>query len=69
VTEPLHCAHCGDVIGVYEPLIALARDRARETSVAAEAVPADSNADYYHRVCYDAYRHSQPFDESARLSA
>jgi len=63
VTEPLRCVHCGDVIGVYEPLIALAHGRARETSVAAEAVPADSQAECYHRACYDDYRHARPFGE------
>jgi hypothetical protein len=67
VTEPLRCVHCGEVIGVYEPLVALARGDARETSVAAEAVPADGNADCFHRTCYDDHRHGRPFGE--RLSA
>ena len=60
MTEPLRCACCGDVIGVYEPLIALAGGRARETSLAAEAVPAEGRADCYHRACYDAHRHTRP---------
>jgi hypothetical protein len=64
VSEPLRCVHCGEVIGVYEPLIALARGRARETSVAAEAVSADSNADCFHRTCYDNHRHARPFGDS-----
>jgi hypothetical protein len=63
VTGPLHCAHCGEVIGVYEPLVALASGRARETSVAAEALLADGRADYYHSACYDAHRHTIPFGE------
>jgi hypothetical protein len=63
VTGPLHCAHCGEVIGVYEPLVALAAGRARETSVAAEALPADSHADHYHRACYETHRHTIPFSE------
>lgn len=63
MTEPLRCVHCGDVIGVYEPLIAVARGRARETSVAAEALSADSDADCFHRACYDSYRHTRPFGE------
>lgn len=55
MSERLYCAHCGDVIGVYEPLVALADGRARETSVAAETLSADSAAACYHRACYDAY--------------
>lgn len=63
MNEPLRCAHCGDVIGVYEPLIALADGRARETSLAAEAASADYNTDCFHRTCYDDYRHTRPFGE------
>jgi hypothetical protein len=63
MTEPLRCVRCGDVIGVYEPLVALARGRARETSVVAEAMPADRDADYYHRACYDDYCRTVPFGE------
>lgn len=65
--EPPRCAHCGEVIGVYEPLVALARGRARETSVAAEAVSANCDADCFHRACYEDSRHSRPFGD--RLSA
>jgi len=63
VTEPLRCAHCGDVIGVYEPLVALDDGRARETSLAAEAAHANGHGDCYHRACYDAYRHTRPIGE------
>ncbi len=63
MSEPLRCVHCGDVIGVYEPLIALAGGRARETSLAAEAAPADCTADCYHRACYEDHRHTRPFGE------
>jgi hypothetical protein len=63
VTEPLRCVHCGDVIGVYEPLIALAEGRAHETSLAAEASSAHHGTDCYHRACYDAHRHTPPLDE------
>ena len=65
MSERLRCAHCGDVIGVYEPLVAFAGQRARETSVAAESLSADGAADYYHRACYDAYRHTRAFEECA----
>ncbi|MGA2453441.1 MAG: hypothetical protein ABSG93_07975 [Solirubrobacteraceae bacterium] len=63
MSERLHCAHCGDVIGVYEPLVALTAGQARETSLAAEALPADNRADCYHRACYEAYRHTRPIGE------
>jgi len=63
VNDPLRCAHCGDVIGVYEPLIALAAGRARETSLAVEAVRENCTADCYHRACYEDYRHTRPFGE------
>jgi len=54
--EPMRCAHCGDVIGVYEPLIALAEGRARETSLAAEPGAADRGDSHYHRACYEHRR-------------
>jgi hypothetical protein len=59
----MRCSHCGDVIGVYEPLVAVAQGRARETSLAAETLPAANNGDCYHRACYDAYRHTRPYGE------
>jgi hypothetical protein len=52
VSEPLRCSHCGDVIGVYEPLIELAGGRARETSLAAQAPSAGGESGFYHRACY-----------------
>jgi DNA-directed RNA polymerase subunit N (RpoN/RPB10) len=49
VGEPVRCTHCGEVIGVYEPLV----DRhARETSLAAGAAHDELNARSYHRDCY-----------------
>ncbi len=63
MNELLRCAHCGDVIGVYEPLIAMAGGRVRETSLAVEASPTDGDADCFHRACYEDYRHSRPFGE------
>ncbi|MGO9320578.1 MAG: hypothetical protein ACLQBY_07230 [Solirubrobacteraceae bacterium] len=61
--EPMRCAHCGDVIGVYEPLIATAEGRARETSLAAEALSASRGTDCYHRACYELHRHTRSFGE------
>ena len=66
MNEPLRCAHCGDVIGVYEPLIALAEGRARETSLAAEPAAADWTADCYHRACYEHQRCAGPSESERR---
>ena len=48
----LRCGHCGEVIGVYEPLIVIEGREARTTSRAAEP---DSGADgsaCFHADCY-----------------
>jgi hypothetical protein len=58
LTEQLRCAHCGDVIGVYEPLVALVDGRARETSLAVEQALAGDAASGYHRACYER-RHGE----------
>lgn len=52
---PPRCAHCGDVIGVYEPLVAIVDDGlVRETSRAAEPHLVLTARDaMYHSVCYE----------------
>jgi hypothetical protein len=50
--EPMRCTHCGDVIGVYEPLVALTEGRTLETSLAAGTIRGERNAGCYHRDCY-----------------
>ena len=52
----MRCVHCGDVIGVYEPLVACVGDEARETSRAAEPDVADHGAELYHRDCFAALK-------------
>jgi len=52
----LHCSRCGDVIGVYEPLILVSGDRIRETSMAAEPELPLSGAEHYHRACHPGSR-------------
>jgi hypothetical protein len=49
------CHHCGDVIGVYEPLVTLADGQPRETSRALELGNAEHRTDgaCYHRSCYE----------------
>lgn len=50
----MRCVRCGDVIGVYEPLVACVGDAARETSRAAEPDVGDHGAELYHRECFAA---------------
>lgn len=48
---PLRCRRCGDVIGVYEPLVMCENSHSRTTSQAAE--PGLNMAGiYYHRPCF-----------------
>lgn len=54
--ELLRCEHCGDVIGVYEPLVVRAGDEVRETSCAAEPALPLAHAEHYHRECYAALK-------------
>jgi hypothetical protein len=51
---PPRCAHCGDVIGVYEPLLEVVGDALeRETSRAAEPdLSLAGGAAWYHAGCY-----------------
>ncbi|HTA14683.1 MAG TPA: hypothetical protein VK781_07485 [Solirubrobacteraceae bacterium] len=52
-SECFQCAGCGDVIGVYEPLVVACGDRsARTTSRAAEPDLRGSDGTYYHCECY-----------------
>ena len=48
----LTCAACGDVIGVYEPLIVVDESGVRETSRAAEPRLARGRGRHYHRECH-----------------
>jgi hypothetical protein len=53
------CSRCGDVIGMYEPLILVEESRARQTSRAAEPALARERGLHYHRECYAARRLEQ----------
>jgi len=48
----LSCASCGDVIGIYEPLIVVEEHGPRQTSRAAEPALPGSPDKHYHRACY-----------------
>ncbi len=50
MSDALRCHHCGDVIGVYEPLITLVGGRTHETSRARETD--GLSGDCYHRACF-----------------
>jgi hypothetical protein len=50
---PVRCQTCGDVIGVYEPVVVLEPPGRRETSLAAEPELRDSAPVCHHRACAD----------------
>ena len=56
----LRCEHCGDVIGIYEPLIVLTDREARETSRAADPDLHTSHGEHYHRACYALHVDEDP---------
>jgi hypothetical protein len=53
MSQVLHCDDCGDVIGVYEPLVAIVDGHARELSRAAEPSAAGHATQRFHRACYE----------------
>jgi hypothetical protein len=46
------CGVCGDVIGVYEPLVCVLEESVRHTSRAAEPLHRRPGERLYHRACY-----------------
>jgi len=60
---PLRCRRCGDVIGVYEPLVMLVEGRIYETSRAHDPSAAESLGDHYHRSCYEVMNDEEPADD------
>jgi hypothetical protein len=50
--ETLRCQHCGEVIGVYEPMVVLTDEQARSTSRAAAQDDGALIGACYHRACY-----------------
>jgi ribosomal protein S14 len=52
--ESFRCRQCGEVIGVYEPLVACREQGARTTSRAAEPGLRAGEGAYYHGDCYAA---------------
>jgi hypothetical protein len=52
--DEFRCECCGDLIGVYEPLVMCANGLIRITSRAAEPDLGAMGATHYHRACYTA---------------
>ena len=50
----LRCDHCGDVIGVYEPLILRVQGDSWETSRIVDPQLPLPGAEHYHRACFSA---------------
>lgn len=59
MNEKLCCAHCGEVIGAYEPLVALLEGQAHGTSKIAETNNGGPVGECYHRACYTT-KHGEP---------
>jgi hypothetical protein len=51
-SAPPRCEWCGDVIGVYDPLVHVAGQTARRTSRTVEPDVAALGGRIYHDVCY-----------------
>ncbi len=60
MSQLLRCEHCGEVIGVYEPLVRVLDGRAYESSRALEAACLDRGGEHYHRTCYERLSGEQP---------
>jgi len=58
--EFLRCQSCGDVVGVYEPVVVCDGNSARTTSRAAEPNLEATAAAYYHRDCYVSTARGDP---------
>ena len=53
----IRCNLCGEVIGVYEPLIvAVSGETTRETSQAAEREIASRPGKHYHLACWNEHK-------------
>lgn len=58
LSEMLRCRDCGEVIGVYEPLIRVTGGRAVESSRALDpelsrVEPSHGDVAHYHRACFE----------------
>jgi len=56
MSEPLPCARCGEMIGVYEPLVTFVDGQALTTSRLAQPHAAWLAERCYHRSCFEELR-------------
>ena len=49
----MRCARCGEVIGVYEPLVAIIDGEVRETSRLRSPELVAGAGEYFHAGCYE----------------
>jgi hypothetical protein len=54
------CAHCGEIIGMYEPVIVVQAGEVHETSRAAELGLTPVARWHYHRQCHEALQAARP---------
>lgn len=48
----MRCERCGEVIGVYEPLVLVTEEGSRTTSAAAEPHVVEESGARFHRACH-----------------
>ncbi len=60
MSDAWRCHICGEVIGVYEPLVRLLDGHAFETSRALELDSAERSGGVYHRVCFERLKDDSP---------
>jgi hypothetical protein len=54
MSQLIRCGQCGDVIGIYEPLVLVCEGRARTTSVGAEPQVGEEPGERFHRACAES---------------
>lgn len=57
------CAYCGEIVGVYEPMVVLLPSGSRATSRAAEVELTDVPEASFHEACFERAR-GAPAQES-----
>jgi hypothetical protein len=54
------CRHCGEPIGVYEPLVVVTDGIARTSSRAGEPAISTRPGEYYHLACHARHQERPP---------
>ncbi|MGN6373145.1 MAG: hypothetical protein ACTHM1_09160 [Solirubrobacteraceae bacterium] len=66
--EQWRCAHCGEPIGAYEPMVTVEGDRVRRTSRTVEQRTGGVAVERYHHACY-VLAHGEPPHRAATHGA